>query len=171
MRVWRIGVGWPLIFATDVLYVIGLELFVGANQSAVMAALESIAAAGTDVGTLQDALLEPSDLGVVEFVTASSYVDGAPIAGAVLVLGALILPLVYGVVIDRTRRSHSAWDPTRLYVVATLAPLAGLATAAAGVARLVTDVLLFGALPLGAIVLLPLSAFVRPWLLGALGRR
>lgn len=171
MRVWRIGVGWPLIFATDVLYVIGLELFVGANQSAAVAALDAVAAAGTDVEALQRVLLEPSDFGLFEFATASRYVDGVPAAGAVFVLGALILPLVYGVVIGRTRRSYSAWDPTRLYVVATLAPLAGMALAGAGYARLGTDVLLLGVLPLGAIVLLPLSAFVRPWILDKLGRR
>lgn len=171
MRVWRIGVGWPLIFATDVLYVIALELFVGANQSAVVAALSAVADAGTDVEALQRVLLEPSDLGLFEFVTASNYVDGVPVAGGVFVLGTLILPAVYGIVIGRTRRSYSAWDPTRLYVVATLAPLAGLAIAAAGFARLGTDLLLLGVLPLGAIVLLPLSAFVRPWILDKLGRR
>ncbi|MEF8757004.1 MAG: DnaJ domain-containing protein [Halobacteriales archaeon] len=170
LRIWRIGFGWPLIFATDVLYVVGLELLVGANQSTVWSALEALATAGTDAEALGAVLRRPSDLGVLEFLTGSGYVEGVPAAGALLVLGALILPLVYGVVIRRTRRSYSAWNPTWLYVVATLAPLAGLGLAASGLARVGTDLFLFGALPLAAIVLLPLSAFVRPWLLDRLGR-
>jgi len=170
LRIWRIGVGWPLIFATDVLYVVGLELLVGANQSAVWSALDAVATAGTDVGALRSVLRQPSDLGVLAFVAGSGYVEGVPAAGALLVLGSLILPLVYGLVIRRTRRSYSAWNPTRLYVVATLAPLAGLGLAASGLARVGTDLFLFGVVPLAAIVLLPLSAFVRPWILGELRR-
>lgn len=163
-RIGRIGVGWPLIFLTDVLYVVGLELFLGTNQTVVWGALEGILAAGADVDALRSVLLRPS-LGAFEFVTTTHYVDGAPVAGAVLVLGSVILPLVYGVVIHDTRTSFSAWNPTRLYVVAALGPLVGLGVAAAGVGRLGIDLLCFVALPLATIVLLPLSAFVRPWIL------
>lgn len=170
LRIWRIGVGWPLIFTTDVLYVVGLELLVGANQSTVLSALDAVATAGTDAQALGGVLRQPSDLGVLEFVTGSGYVGGVPAAGALLAVGTLVLPLVYGVVIRRTRRSYSAWNPTWLYVVATLAPLAGLGLAASGLARVGTDLFLFGVFPLAAIALLPLSAFVRPWILGKLRR-
>lgn len=171
LRVWRIGVGWPLIFATDVLYVVAFELFVGSNQSAVMTTLEEITAAGTDTGALSEVLLQPAKFSVFEFVTASGYVEGWPAAGTLLVLGAVVLPLVYWLVISRTRRSFSTWNPTRLYVLATLAPLAGLGIAAAGHARVGTDLLLLAVLPLAAILLLPVSAFVRPWILDKVGRR
>ncbi|MFQ3294813.1 MAG: hypothetical protein ACI9PP_001701 [Halobacteriales archaeon] len=171
LGMWRIGVGWPLIFATDILYVVAFELFLGANQSAVMTTLEEITAAGTDTGALSEVLFQPATFSVVEFVTASGYVEGWPAAGTLLVLGAVVLPLVYWLVIRQTRGSYSTWNPTRLYVMATLAPLAGLGIAAFGQARVGTDFILLGALPLAAIILLPLSAFVRPWILDTFGRR
>lgn len=167
--IWRIGVGWPLIFVTDVLYVIGLELFVGTNQSGVWSGLEAVIGAGADVDALRSALLQPP-IGVVEFVTTDHYLGDGPIAGMVLVLGSLILPLVYGIVIHDTRTSFSAWNPTRLYVVAALGPVIGLAVNAVGYGRLGVDLVCFGVLPLGTIALLPLSAFVRPWILRKLRR-
>jgi curved DNA-binding protein CbpA len=170
-QLWRIGFGWPLILATDVLYVVGIELFVGANLTGVLEALRVGREAGTDVDALRSLLLGPG-FDVAAFVTEHNYVEGSPVpvGGAILVLGALLLPLVYGVVIQRTRRSFSAWNPTRLYVAAALAPIAGLVLSAAGYDRLGIDVVCFGVLPLAAIVLLPSSAFVRPWILHQIRR-
>ncbi|MDQ2051316.1 DnaJ domain-containing protein [Natronolimnohabitans sp. A-GB9] len=88
-------------------------------------------------------------------VTVTTGLVGGP-----LLAGAVLMPLLFGVVVRHTRRGPG-WKPSYLYVVPVLAPLAGLAVTAAGEATLAVDLLAFVVLPLIGALGLPLRATVR----------
>lgn len=85
-------------------------------------------------------------------------------AGAVggpLLAGAVVMPLVYLVVVRHTRMAFQ-FKPTYLYVVGVSTPLLALVLDAAEAAPMLAVDLLAMALPLLSVVVLALSAFVRP---------
>lgn len=81
--------------------------------------------------------------------------------GGLLLAGALVMPLVYLVIIRHTRMAQR-FKPTYLYVVCVSAPLVGLVLDAAEAAPMLAVDLAVMVLPLVAVVVLLLSAFVRP---------
>lgn len=123
------------------------------------------ALASADVATIRAAATEAPDAAFSAYLYGTEYVAATDVSvrAAVFVLGAVVLPFVYGVVVKRTRRASIRWDPTWLYVVCTLGPLAGIGANLAGYAYVGVDVALFLVVPLLAVLALPLSAFVRPF--------
>ncbi|MFD1645290.1 DnaJ domain-containing protein [Haloarchaeobius litoreus] len=81
--------------------------------------------------------------------------------GGPLLAGALVMPLVYLVIIRHTRMAFQ-FKPTYLYVVGVSAPLVGLVLDAAEAAPMLAVDLAVMVLPLLSVVILLLSAFVRP---------
>lgn len=88
-------------------------------------------------------------------VTVSTVLVGGP-----LLAGAALMPLLFTVIVRHTRRGPG-WKPSYLYVLPVLAPLAGLAIAAAGDAALAVDLLAFAILPIVGGLALPLRATIR----------
>lgn len=163
-RVLRTKVGWPGIAVADVVYAVGVALFVLANAASLRSFADALATAET--ATIRAAATAEPAEPLLEYLYGTEYVAATEVSApaAVLVLGAALLPFVYGVVVKRTRRSSFGWDPSWLYVLLALGPLAGVAANAAGVAYVGVDVACFLVAPLLTMVSLPLSAFVRPLL-------
>lgn len=132
-----------------------------ANLASAETAAVEVLAVGTDPNALWAALQARRGMQTLPaYLTTATYVEGAPALGAVFAAGILLLPLTVGVVIRRTR-ANSSWRITYLYVLATLAPLVGLAVNyGAGITRLYVDLVCYVVLPVGAYVLLPLHVFV-----------
>jgi hypothetical protein len=81
--------------------------------------------------------------------------------GGVLLAGIVVMPFVYLVIIKHTRKAKR-FKPSYLYVLAVSLPLIGLGLDLAGVATGLYMDLLTLAVPVPAVVVLLLSAFVRP---------
>ncbi|WP_440990314.1 hypothetical protein [Haloarchaeobius baliensis] len=81
--------------------------------------------------------------------------------GGPLLAGALVMPLVYLVIVRHTRMAFQ-FKPTYLYVVGVSAPVVGLVLDAAEAAPMLVVDLAVMVLPLLSVVVLLLSAFVRP---------
>ncbi|WP_435349496.1 DnaJ domain-containing protein [Haloarchaeobius sp. HRN-SO-5] len=81
--------------------------------------------------------------------------------GGFLLAGIVVMPLVYLVIIRHTRVAFH-FQPTYLYVVGVSAPVLGLVLDLAGVAPQLYVDLVTLALPVLSVVVLLLSAFVRP---------
>ncbi|WP_255169632.1 J domain-containing protein [Natrononativus amylolyticus] len=77
-----------------------------------------------------------------------------------LLAGAVLMPLLFGVVVHRTRQLPG-WAPSYGYVCAVAVPLLALAAGAAGYASLPTDLLAFVLVPLTGAFGLPLRVGVR----------
>ncbi|WP_222918560.1 J domain-containing protein [Natrinema sp. SYSU A 869] len=88
-------------------------------------------------------------------VTATTTLVGGP-----LLAGAVLMPLLFGVVVRHTRRGRG-WTPSYLYVLPVLAPLAGFGAVAAGYTSLPVDLAAFVILPLLGGLGLPLRATVK----------
>ncbi|NUB92388.1 J domain-containing protein [Haloterrigena sp. SYSU A121-1] len=88
-------------------------------------------------------------------VTATTVLVGGP-----LLAGAVLMPMLFGVIVRHTRRGPG-WKPSYLYVVPVLAPLAGFAAAAAGEATLGSDLAALVVLPIVGGLGLPLRATIR----------
>ncbi len=140
-----------------------MALFAAANLGALRSFGSTLASA--DVAAIRAGATASPDATFSTYLYGTEYVAATDVSvrGAALVLGAVVLPFVYGVVVKRTRRASIRWDPTWLYVVCTLGPLAGVGANLAGYEYVGLDVALFLAVPLLAVVALPLSAFVRPF--------
>ncbi|ELY64526.1 DnaJ domain-containing protein [Natrinema versiforme] len=82
------------------------------------------------------------------------------LVGGPLLAGAVLMPLLFGVIVRWTRRGPG-WKPSYGYVLPVLAPLVGFGIAAAGVASLPTDLAAFVILPLAGALGLPLRATIR----------
>ncbi|MFC4246535.1 J domain-containing protein [Natribaculum luteum] len=80
--------------------------------------------------------------------------------GGPLLAGAVLMPLLFGVIVYRTHQLPG-WSPSYLYVLVVLAPGAALAAGVAGVTSLAGDVFAFGLLGLAGAFGLPLRATVR----------
>lgn len=162
-RIRSINYGWPLVFLTAFVYLAGVALYAREHVGAIQEFAIQVSASGADVAALRGALLSETYgfTSLFEFVQTTALVESRPGAGALIAAGAALMPLIIFVVVRTTRKAF-AWQPTYLYVVAVLAPAAGLAANAAGVDRPVLTVVAFGVLPLCAIVALPFNAFVTP---------
>ncbi|AXR82205.1 molecular chaperone DnaJ [Natrarchaeobaculum sulfurireducens] len=80
--------------------------------------------------------------------------------GGPLLAGAILMPFLFGVIVHHTRR-RPGWTPSYLYVVPTMAPLAGLAVDYVGYTTLALELLAFVVLPLAGGLALPLRAAIR----------
>ena len=162
-RLRSINYGWPLVFLTTLVYAVGVGMYARGNLDGFRELVAQVRASGTDTAALREALLA-TDYGlstVFEFVRSTALVGPTPGPGVLIVVGAVLMPAIFFVVV-RTTRQAFAWQPTYLYVAAVLAPLAGLGANAGGVDRPVLTVVAFGLLPLGAVVALLFNAFVTP---------
>ncbi|AGB31890.1 heat shock protein DnaJ domain protein [Natrinema pellirubrum DSM 15624] len=93
-------------------------------------------------------------------VVALSVAVPTTLIGGPLLAGAVLMPLLFGVVVRHTRRGPG-WTPSYLYVLPVLAPLAAVGAAAAGVASLPLDIAAVVVLPLLGGLGLPLRATIR----------
>lgn len=84
----------------------------------------------------------------------------ATLAGGPLLAGAVLMPLLFGVVVRHTRRGPG-WNPSYLYVCPVLGPLAGFGAGAVGVASLPVDLAAFVLLPVVGGLALPLRATIK----------
>ncbi|AGN00728.1 hypothetical protein L593_03885 [Salinarchaeum sp. Harcht-Bsk1] len=147
-------------------YAMGLAAVVLKHADAFGSLADRISAAGTDATALS-AALEREAVPIVYDATIGALVSSSSpettvLAGGVLVaLGTVLLPTVVFLLVYLTRLSPG-WKPTYLYPVAVLGPAAGLAAGATIDVPLTAELALFGLLPFGALVVMMLSAFVRP---------
>ncbi|WP_255190536.1 J domain-containing protein [Natronobeatus ordinarius] len=86
---------------------------------------------------------------------ATSFAGGGP-----LLTGIVLLPLLFGVIVYRTRQLPG-WAPSYGYVVAVCAPLVALVAGVVGYASLPTDLVAFVVLPLAGAFGLPIRVQVR----------
>ncbi|MDF9746914.1 J domain-containing protein [Natrinema salsiterrestre] len=84
----------------------------------------------------------------------------ATLVGGPLLAGALLMPLLFGVVVRHTRRGPG-WKPSYLYVFPVFAPLAGVGLSAASYGTVPVDLVAFVLLPIGGGVALPLRATLK----------
>jgi len=82
------------------------------------------------------------------------------LVGGPLLAGAVLMPLLFGVIVRHTRRLPG-WTPSYLYVVPVLAPAAGFVAAAVGAASLPVDLATFVLAPLLGGIALPVRATIR----------
>ncbi|MFA9417461.1 DnaJ domain-containing protein [Natrinema sp. HArc-T2] len=82
------------------------------------------------------------------------------LVGGPLLAGAVLMPLLFGVIVRHTRRLPG-WTPSYLYVVPVLAPAAGFVAATAGAATLPVDLAAFVLVPLFGGLALPMRATIR----------
>jgi len=147
-------------------YAVGLGAVVLAHGDAFGTLADRVSAAGTDTGDLS-AALERETVPVVYDATIGAMVSGPTpettvlAGGALLGLGAVLLPTVVFLLVYLTRLSPG-WKPTYLYPLVVLGPAAGLVAGAATAVPLAVELALFGLLPFGALLAMVLSAFVRP---------
>ncbi|WP_276253563.1 J domain-containing protein [Halomontanus rarus] len=80
--------------------------------------------------------------------------------GGPLLAGALLMPVLFGVIVHRTRQLPG-WSPSYLFVLAVSAPGLALAANAAGYASLPSDLLAYVVVPLLGAFGLPLRASIR----------
>ncbi|WP_137288268.1 J domain-containing protein [Natronorubrum halophilum] len=93
-------------------------------------------------------------------VLALALTVATTLAGGPLLAGAVLMPVLFGLIVRHTRRGPG-WKPSYLYVVPVLAPAVGFGIAAAGEATLALDLVTFVALPLVGALGLPLRATIR----------
>mgnify|MGYP000032257929 CR=1 FL=1 len=162
----RKAIGWPLLYFVMAIYAAGVGAVVAANADAFGSLADRVSAAGTDTGALSAAFEREGiptvyDATIGELIAGSTPETTVLVGGILLALGALLLPAVVFLLVYLTRLS-AGWKPTYLYPVAVLGPLVGLVAGAAVEVPLAAELALFGLLPFGALVVMVLSAFVRP---------
>jgi len=82
------------------------------------------------------------------------------LVGGPLLAGAVLMPLLFGVIVRHTRRLPG-WTPSYLYVVPVLAPAAGFVAATVDAASLPVDLAAFVFVPLFGGLVLPVRATIR----------
>ncbi|MGM0388748.1 MAG: J domain-containing protein [Natrinema limicola] len=82
------------------------------------------------------------------------------LVGGPLLAGAVLMPLLFGVIVRHTRRLPG-WTPSYLYVVPVLAPAAGFVAATVDAASLPVDLAAFVFVPLFGGLALPVRATIR----------
>ncbi len=92
-------------------------------------------------------------------VVALAVAVAATLVGGPLLAGAVLMPLLFGVVVRHTRRGRG-WTPSYLYVFPVFAPLAGFGAVAAGYTSLPVDLIAFVVLPLVGGLWLPLRVTI-----------
>jgi len=160
-RIANVRIGLRGIFLAGLVYLAGLAGFVYGDLAGVRAAATGVASAGTDPNAVWMALQARGGIQTVPaYLLGATALEGVGALGIAMAAGVALLPLTVGVVIYRTRK-HSSWRISSLYVVATVAPLVGLAVNyGAGITRLYVDLLCYALLPVGAYLLLPVHVFV-----------
>ena len=88
-------------------------------------------------------------------LTVSTTIVGGP-----LLAGVVLMPLLFGVVVHRTRQLPG-WGPSYLYVLCVCAPLIGLVAAVASYPTLLLDLVAFVVLPVIGGIGLPLRVSIR----------
>lgn len=159
-RVSRVSLGWPLIAAADSLYLVGLFFYLTANAEGIVALLDRASTGG--VRGAIGALAAGNGIQPLPAFVRADLTGGTAIAGVFVVAGTAALPSVYLFIIRETRVNRTPWRPSYLYVVGALAPLAGMLLDLFVADGLLVDAAAYVLLPVGAVVGLPLSAFVRP---------
>ncbi|ELY86380.1 J domain-containing protein [Natrinema altunense] len=92
-------------------------------------------------------------------VVALAVAVAATLVGGPLLAGAVLMPLLFGVVVRHTRRGRG-WTPSYLYVFPVFAPLAGFGAVTAGYTSLPVDLIAFVVLPLVGGLWLPLRVTI-----------
>ncbi|ELY80351.1 J domain-containing protein [Natrinema pallidum] len=92
-------------------------------------------------------------------VVALALTVAATLVGGPLLAGAVLMPLLFGVVVRHTRRGRG-WTPSYLYVLPVFAPLAGFGAVTAGYTSLPVDLVAFVGLPLVGGLWLPLRVTI-----------
>jgi len=82
------------------------------------------------------------------------------LVGGPLLAGAVLMPLLFGVIVRHTRRLPG-WTPSYLYVVPVLAPATGFVAATVDAASLPVDLAAFVFVPLFGGLVLPVRATIR----------
>ncbi|SNZ04105.1 hypothetical protein SAMN06269185_0450 [Natronoarchaeum philippinense] len=126
------SLGWPLIFLSIALYVGGVGYYGYANRSGLSTLAGELRTAGTDVEALR-AVLSSGRYGVTsgwEYVNSVTVGGVGGAAGGLFVAGAALMPIVFLVVIRKTRQYYG-WDPSYLYVLGVVTPVIGLGVSAA----------------------------------------
>lgn len=93
-------------------------------------------------------------------VIALALTGTTTIVGGPLLAGAVLMPILFGVIVRHTRRGPG-WKLSYLYVLPVLAPIAGFGAAVAGYGTLPVDLAAFVLLPLVGALGLPLRATIR----------
>jgi len=166
------SLGWPLIFLSIALYVAGVGYYGYANRNGLTALGGKLGAAGADVAALRGALVGDRYGVTTGWEYASGVVAGDAVGAAagLFVAGAVLMPVVFLVVIRKTRQYYG-WDPSYLYVLGVATPAVGLlanvaiATGAAGSVAtmpLAAELVCYGVLPGLAIATLLGRGFVWP---------
>lgn len=171
-RVKSASLGWPLIFLSIALYVAGVGYYGYANRAGLTTLAGELRAAGADATALR-AVLVGDRYGVTtgwEYAAGLLAGDAVGTAGGLFVAGAVLMPVVFLVVIRRTRQYYG-WDPSYLYVLGVATPAVGLlataavATAAVGTVEtvpLAAEIVCYGALPGLAVAALLWRGFAWP---------
>ncbi len=166
------SLGWPLIFLSIALYVAGVGYYGYANRAGLTTLGGELGAAGADVAALRGALVGDRYGVTTGWEYASGVVAGDAVGAAagLFVAGAMLMPVVFLVVIRKTRQYYG-WDPSYLYALGVATPAVGLlanvaiATGAAGSVAtmpLAAELVCYGVLPGLAIATLLARGFVWP---------
>ena len=143
---YSISLLWLYVVGAAVPYVAALAGFGWQNAAGFSAFADAIVG-----GTIEPSTLAVDRFGidVVGTVVVTGLTRANPVAFGV-VLGAVLLPAVFGVAVHRLR-TRTIWNASPLYVLAAGAPLVGLGVNLGGIALLPLDLLLFVCLPAGAV--------------------
>jgi curved DNA-binding protein CbpA len=156
-------VGWPLILAADVLFLVSLGLYAAASATGVNALVDRIAAAGADPGAIGSALgTRPAG-----FESLSSFVGAeltaSPVTGMLVLVGIAFFPSVYFFMVRWTRKNRRPWQPSYLYVVGAVSPMATLlASMLVDVPGVYAEVVGFFLVPVATIAAMLFFAQVKP---------
>ncbi|PSQ17285.1 hypothetical protein BRD00_08210 [Halobacteriales archaeon QS_8_69_26] len=157
-RLGEVGLGWPLILLTDALYLFGLLSYLTDNADGVDRFVDRLLADGLGPALANSHGIEPLTTWVSMEIST-----GNALAGVLLVAGAAALPPVYVTIVRETRANRTPWRPSYLYAVGALGPVAGMVlNPLVGAGGLSLDAIAYVVLPVGAVVGLPVSAFVLP---------
>lgn len=167
----RVSLGWPLIILSDTLYVVGLIFYLSNNERALRTLLDKLATAVRGPGSVAAVLGTTHGVTPLSEYIVSDVTGGTTVGGPLLILGMAFIPSVYFFVIRETRQIRTPWQPSYLYVVGAMGPIVGLvANATVTTPGLYVDLACFFLLPLGSVLALPFSAFLRPKLRRAVRR-
>ena len=144
---YSISLLWLYVVGAALPYVAALAGFGWQNAAGFSAFADAIVGGSIDPSTLA---VERFGIDVVGTVVVTGLTQANPVAFGV-VLGAVLLPAVFGVAVHRLR-TRTIWNASPLYVLAAGAPLVGLGVNLGGIAILPLDLLLYVCLPAGAIV-------------------
>ncbi|WP_331233043.1 DnaJ domain-containing protein [Natronorarus salvus] len=134
---------WLFVLVASLPYVGGLAAFSLAHGGTILAALVADPAAlATDRSGLPT---------LTSAIVASVEGDpGVGVAGVLLLVGAVVLPVAFAMTVWQLRRL-TVWRASPLYVVAAAGPVGGIALNLAGVTTLPVDAVCYLLLPLAAI--------------------